>query len=380
MYFFRLKDYEQVLKKYTLSNSLPFTQINQEFLKRYETWYLAQFNKSGGRNSINGLAFRLKEIRRVYNLAINDNSNELSQEHYPFGRYGYSIKKERTTHRDLESSEIAKLFQLQLTPETKLWHHHNYFKFCFECWGMNFADLAFLRVYQIKNGILKYKRRKTRWATEAKPFNIELSSTAMKIADYYLLNKVDSDLVFPILENVANSEDHQIIHEQFRNKRSNHIRRLKSLAKLAGISSSFSTYVGRHSFFSIAQKNGVPTSVITELAGHDNSQTTETYLGGFKGDKLKDSAGIVQSAIGKLLDTQYEHETILDTKIKLSDTGREIKIINFLKNLLKGGKQDIDSTHLIVAILTQTNCTNGAKAQQYVDEFLLSKQSNPVLT
>ncbi len=363
-----IKDTMKSLKAFTSKTKLPFVDIDQDFLEKYDKWYLSKFNSRGKKNTINGLGFRMREIRRLYNLAIKDKSNRLSNEYYPFGRNGYTIRKEKTMNRDLTEDEMAKIMNLQLTKGTKLWHHLNYWKFCFECWGMNFADVAFLRVYQIDEGVLKYRRRKTKWTADAKPFDIQLSDVALDILDYYIQGKKPNDVVFPILEDILDCKDNELIHKKYKDRRSNHIRRLKTIAKKAGVESNISTYVGRHSFFSIALKNGVPKAEISELAGHEGSQTTETYLSGFKKEHLADNAKLVRQAVSRHINKPQE-SVLLSEKIVLKDNGKKVSVEEFL-NSLKSTNDHLTGTDIVVAMLTETNCNDGSIAQQYADEFI----------
>lgn len=304
------------LKAYTQKDRLPFRQITVDFIKAYEVWYLGRFNRKGEQNTINGFNFRAKEIRRVFNLAIDDKATEVSAEIYPFGRGGYGIRTERTGNKKKEAADIAKTLSLELTEGTKLDHHLNYFKFYFECWGMNFMDVAYLRVYQVKGGRLKYTRRKTKWADKAKKFDIELSDTAQEIVDLYTQGKKSTDFVFPIIDDVyylnetltdkaREAENKKLFEKKLSQRRANHIRRLKTIARRAGIEGDLTSYMARHSFFSIALKSGVEKSVISEMAGHADFKITENYLAGFDDETLAANADKVRDAVRKSLNAKH---------------------------------------------------------------------------
>jgi len=53
-----------------------------------------------------------------------------------------------------------------------------------------------------------------------------------------------------------------------------------------GILTSLTTYVARHTFASTLKSKEVPASVIKEMMGHANEQTTEIYLKAFGNDVL----------------------------------------------------------------------------------------------
>lgn len=250
---------------------------------------------------------------------------------------------------------------------------------------MNFMDIAYLRVYQIENGRLQYRRRKTRWSSSAKKFDIEHSPSAQKIIDYYTKGKKGIDFVFPIISDFFHLNDTLDDKEQeasnkrsfqlkLNGRRTYHIKRLKEISKRAGLKENVSTYVGRHSFFSIALRNGISKSEISELAGHSSYQITENYLAGFNGEQLAASANMVRDAVA-----QHTHKktSVLDNKITLNDTGEQQTIVNFFnKTWADAPKKERTSVNLLMALLQQTDCQDGIKAQQYVNCFLQSQEKD----
>ena len=347
------------VKAFTKLTKLPFKNITEEFMNDYESWYLKQFNNSGEKNNINGFGFKAKDIRLVYNKAIKDKACEdVTDEQYPFGRKGYSIKKEKTDNKNVSPHEIAKFYGLKLTRETRLWHHHNFFLYYFECWGMNFIDLAYLRVYQVQNGRLKYRRRKTKWSNNAKQFDIEHSPAAQKIIDYYIQGKKNTEFVFPIIDDIfyltdtLENKDIELTNKilfqkKLDAKRSNHIRRLKALSKKAELKDNISIYVGRHSFFSIALRSGVSKSEISELAGHANYQVTEGYLAGFNNEQLTNSANLVRNAVNQHKKLKQQN-SILEEIMMLKETEENISVNDFL---IKVWNKSNDQTSLLLELL-----------------------------
>ena len=136
------------------------------------------------------------------------------------------------------------------------------------------------------------KRRKTRYATSPKEFDIVHTPLMQAIVDYFTKGKSQGDYVFPILDSVsyllqevknekgerdieAEINNGKLFQKRFKHIRSNHIRRLTKVAKEAGLSSHLTTYIGRHTFFSSLLKSGVSKSEISEMAGHADFKTTE---------------------------------------------------------------------------------------------------------
>ena len=63
----------------------------------------------------------------------------------------------------------------------------------------------------------------------------------------------------------------------------------KIIGLLCEIKQPLTTYVIRHSWATIGKRMGVPTNVLQEALGHEDSSTTETYLDYFE-DKVVDDA------------------------------------------------------------------------------------------
>ena len=54
-------------------------------------------------------------------------------------------------------------------------------------------------------------------------------------------------------------------------------KRIKRIAKLAGINKTISTHIGRHSFATMLLTNKVDLPVIQELLGHHDVKVTQIY-------------------------------------------------------------------------------------------------------
>ena len=131
--------------------------------------------------------------------------------------------------------------------------------------------------------------------------------------------------------------------------------------------------MGRHSFFSIAFRNGVSKSEISELAGHADFQTTEHYLAGFNEEQLAASANIVRNAVAKHTDNGMG---ILKDKIILNATGQEQTLIDFLdETWSKAPEQEHTAKDLLIALLQQTDLQDFTKVQQSVNYFLQSREN-----
>ena len=268
------------------SNDLLLSEIDETYLDEMEAYWLGKGNRLGG------LGVHLRQIRRIFNLAIKDKSTELKMEDYPFGTFGYSIKKGRPNKRAVGLDVIEQLRQYPYEEESPLWHHRNYWLFMFNLRGMNFKDLAFLRVKNCQNGRVRYERLKTRRGDNVRKFNIKVTSEARAILDYYTKGKQSGDLVFPIMEDVIDSGDDELVHKKYCTRMRNHDRRLKTISSDIGLEDKkLTSYVARHSFATAALSKRVAKTDISMLMGHSNAVITEAYL-----DELEEENKILDHA------------------------------------------------------------------------------------
>ena len=143
--------------------------------------------------------------------------------------------------------------------------------------GVSFIDLAFLKVENLVDGRVQYKRRKT-----GKFYDVKISANAQEILDHYLEDKQSHDYIFPIIKRTS-------LFDQFRDiqwalKRYN--TRLKEIAQLAGIEENLTSYVSRHTFASIANNMEIPVTAISQMLGHTNLSTTQVYLASLRRDVI----------------------------------------------------------------------------------------------
>ncbi|GAB5476355.1 MAG: site-specific integrase [Maribacter sp.] len=247
------------LKNYYKKENLRFEEITYAFLKRFETWHL----KKG--NSINGLSTYMRTIRAVYNKAINQGL--VGVEKYPFKKY--KIKSEPTAKRAISKEKIKRILDLELEADTPLFHTRNYFLCSYLMNGISFIDMAFLKVENMIDGRLQYRRQKT-----AKPYDIKVTHQLSSILTYYLKGKRKSNYIFPIVRR-KNLQD-QYYDVQWERKRYN--KRLKEIAQLCGIEEHLTSYVSRHSMATNLILNDVPINALSKMLGHSKLQTTEIYI------------------------------------------------------------------------------------------------------
>lgn len=266
--------YTQVLdfiKRYIPGReNLAFEDINVRLLKDIEARYMARDN------SLNGLAIYFRTIRSIFNKAISDGVAQ--RESYPFDEY--KIKKEKSHKTAISKMQMESIRNLYLKENTLAWHGRNMFLLSFYCRGMNFKDLAEIRLKDCNNGRISYRRSKT-----SRQITIKINDKIQGTLDLYLSGKGSEDYLLPVITDQRIPITKQVT--DYRNA-VNHA--LKRWAKQLGIDSSLSFYTARHSWANIGKELNLPISVISEGLGHSDIRTTQIYLDSFSEDVINEAS------------------------------------------------------------------------------------------
>ncbi len=256
-----------VLKTFCNRKDLSFQELNLAFLNRFEQAHVAKGN------TLNGLAVYMRTIKAIYNKAIK--SGRVDKELYPFEFY--RIKTTATRKRAINMAAIAAIEEMELEPNSPMFHSRNVFLLSFYFRGMSFTDMAHLQVKNVIDGRVVFQRQKT-----DKPYNIKVTEKAYLLLKPYLEGKDRDDFVFHIITEEEPTKRYKEI--QWARKRFN--ARLKRIAALCGIEENISSYVSRHSFATRAKNLNIPTANIQEMLGHQSIKTTQVYLDSLQSDLL----------------------------------------------------------------------------------------------
>lgn len=232
--------------------------------------------RSGG-SAENTIGKRLRTLRAVFNLAIEQGI--VKADYYPFKAYKVSKLHTATAKRSISKGEINKV----LSYETE----HKYtrlaldlFAFSYFMAGINFVDMAYLRVDNIVDNRLIYTRKKT-----GKLIRLPLQPKALEIIEKYITK--DSDYIFPILSNFHKTEQQQRnrIHKVITKAN----KALKEVGKVLKIPIDLTTYVARHSYATVLKRAGISTSLICESLGHSSEKVTQIYLDTFENSAIDEA-------------------------------------------------------------------------------------------
>lgn len=224
----------------------------------------------------------LKTLRAVMNKAIEE--KEASSNTYPFGKGGFKIDKltEETEKRYLRKEEFE---LIKNSPQDNfiLERARRLFLFSYYCFGMSFVDVAHLTQGNIKllesGEYIVYKRSKTQNSKAAKPIKIPITDTIKDLLDWFKQNTpLTGDYLLPVVTKKYFGEQ-LYDHIRTRYKRINND--LKKLGRILGIKN-LTTYVSRHTMAMMLQGQEVPREIISQVMGHTDLATTNTYLDSFE--------------------------------------------------------------------------------------------------
>ena len=185
------------------------------------------------------------------------------------------------------SEETIKLTrELKLTEGSNLNLARNVFLFCFYGMGIPLIDAVMLRKSQLSNNEITYRRHKTgRMVTI--PVSKELKQ---------LLNRL-TPKHSPYLLPVLTTTDRIEAKRQYRRFYQRYMRALTKLEILLCADCHLTSYTPRHSWASIAYKNGININIIAQALGHSNTNTTYSYIQEINNFMLESANNIVTKAV-----------------------------------------------------------------------------------
>jgi integrase len=257
--------------------NLLFSDIDVQWLIRYEKWLRAKGNKE----TTMSLLFRT--LRSAYNKAVEVKCARKAD--YPFDEYKVSRFDVRTKKRAISKQDVLNIMKLDLADgNDSIKLSRDVFIFSYLCGGINFSDIANLKQENIVNGRICYIRQKT-----GKAISIQVSDESRDILSRYRISNNDErGYLFPILDSRVHRTAQQKqnrIHKVLGRTDKN----LKIIATKCNIAINLSIYSARHSFATVLKNAGVNVALISETLGHSDLATTQIYLSSFD-DKQVDDA------------------------------------------------------------------------------------------
>lgn len=267
--------------RFNRSEDFRLEQISAGWIRKFEC-YMIDNGKS-----LNTISFYMRNLRAIYNKAVKEHLI-IARTENPFATVHTGIYN--TRKRALTKEEMNAFFELELIFSKKVKNkkmeeyirslkinkkilhlYHKIFMFSFHARGMSFVDVAYLKKANIKGDTIHYCRRKT-----GRYLRVKITEPMKVILDYFLRRNLDSPYVFPLINPKLGNE-----RRQYENSLRTQNRMLKILGEMAGIDKKISTHVARHSWATIARRENVFISHISEALGHKDEKTTMIYLDSF---------------------------------------------------------------------------------------------------
>ena len=276
-----------------------FQDITPKYLEGYVSFCR---NKGNGNGTI---SIRLREIRRIFNLAIGERI--VKPELYPFSS-GKEDGKVRLPKVELSKTDqyltedSLRVIAKAVMDDQILERTRHLFLFSFYCRGINWKDMALLTKSSFRLAMvtdettktskevtmLQYRRSKTKGT-----FDILVTSNIQRELDWFKENTMlYEDYVLPIISMEVKPED---LDEYLKQRRKRFNRSLRTLAKKLEFPESqqnITIYTARHSFAMTLQTADKPIEIISQALGHQSVETTKHYLAKFSTTKMAEETDI----------------------------------------------------------------------------------------
>ena len=275
----------------------------QDITPKYLQGFINYWTREG--NSSSTIGIRLREIRRIYNVAIRD--GVISQDYYPFSRSsgdsGVKIPRTEINKADkyLTKESLKALLKGKLKKKV---HNKTRHRFLFSLFsrGMNWKDMALLTndsfykttvtdetTKETKEvTMMRYQRSKTK-----REFDIEVSEEIRYELKWFKENtKLYGKHVLPIILEKVEPEKLDVYLQQSRKKFNRHLKDVAKELKFPESQQDISIYTARHSFAMYLQNKGIAIEYISEALGHQSIKTTRHYLDKFSTTKMAEVTSI----------------------------------------------------------------------------------------
>ena len=259
------------LLKIANNENLIFADLTPALLKSYEHHLL-----SNERNR-NTVSLYMRTLQNICNRAIQEGTGKTSEDLFK----GVFTGSDPVVHRAVAPEVIRKISEAKLEGrDARLAFARAMFMLSLYLRGIPFIDLAHLRKCDMKNGVITYRRSKTKRLT-----CIHLEPCAMEIIQQYASLAKDTPYLLPIIRHQGTPSEEQRQYESALRLYNKHLNQLSERLEL-GIH--LTSYVPRHSWATIAHDIGVNVADISAALCHSSEKMTRNYLQSFTPDRLAD--------------------------------------------------------------------------------------------
>jgi site-specific recombinase XerD len=258
----KVKSVFKKLKDFNKKSDLTFEEFNASFLKGY----VDHLRTLG--NVQNTIHANTKVFKKIFNDAIREDLIEANSS--PF--FKVKISRENTNIDFLFADELLLLQKLEIPPFSRLDVVRDLFLFAAKGGGVRISDLLKLRLSDYKDGRISFFINKTK-----NQHSILLPVQAKAIIEKYLNMPNSTGFVFPFLVDSEIGSDSKVLAKKISSNTAMINELLKELAKKAGINKKLTFHCSRHTFATLALRNGVPITNLSKILGHSNIAQTMVY-------------------------------------------------------------------------------------------------------
>lgn len=257
------------LQKFMGKEKIQFNEINYSFLEKYKSYLVSKGNK----NSTIGI--KMRTIRATFNKAIK--AQIITEKIYPFKNFKISKIKNDSKKEFLNEEEIEMLKNYK--PKNKKQEFaKDMFLLSFYSRGINFIDLLLLKKSSLSKEHTNYIRRKT-----GARVSFKLNKFSKSIYKKYA-SDVNSNFLLDFIKN--NNENPTYIANKNHKLLGIINPALKEIMKELDIQKHITYYCARHSFATILKFNNINIDIIKEALGHQDINSTMSYLNTLPQNKL----------------------------------------------------------------------------------------------
>lgn len=289
-------------------DTLVFSEIDLKFVQDYNTFLqkpriVEQKLKSGkvrritkGNCTGNTRKIYFSTLRALLNEAIRMHLADRST--YPFGKDLFEVGKLSTTtkKRYLPTDYLMKLKNTpSQKPENEL--ARKLFLFSYFCYGMSYADMADLttsNIERLENGLyIVYRRKKIKHNENVSDISIKLTDELQTlISDIQKIQAPCEKYLLPIVS-IAGYRGEQLF-KHIENRYHKFRKYLTDLSIELEIDDiNLTSYVSRHTMAMTLQNKAVPREIISQILGHQDLNTTATYLDSFNSNVIDETAKLL---------------------------------------------------------------------------------------
>lgn len=250
-----------------------WSDVDDEWLQDYEEHMIEH------KKSVTTIGMYLRCLRALFNEAITN--GEVLPDLYPFRRYKIKTESKIKIPVDDAAVEKIKAYAGQYQRGVDFWKLQYFLN------GLNINDLLLLRKENIQNGMISFRRNKTkRTNTRVRDIIISIRPEVQAIIDRYA---GDGELLFPYVEGISDARERNTVIKNFTRSIAQELKHVKRQLGISKLTNS----IARHTFANKLLNAGVSKEFLQGALGHTSMQTTENYLSGFNIDQIKKASELL---------------------------------------------------------------------------------------